>query len=71
MDWRTLRKGSARPADPGGRLCLFQLLWREFFYTVGHGTPRFDCMEGNRVCKQIPWSDDDALLAAWRDAKTG
>ncbi|GAQ91785.1 photolyase/cryptochrome [Klebsormidium nitens] len=48
-----------------------QLLWREFFYTVGHATPRFDCMVGNSLCKQVPWTDDDALLAAWRDAKTG
>ena len=28
-----------------------QLLWREFFYLVGHGTPNFDKMEGNAMCK--------------------
>ncbi|KAI3766713.1 hypothetical protein L2E82_16783 [Cichorium intybus] len=48
-----------------------QLLWRDFFYTVGFGTPNFDRMRGNRICKQIPWNDDDELLAAWRDARTG
>ncbi|KAK7491461.1 hypothetical protein BaRGS_00017290 [Batillaria attramentaria] len=29
-----------------------QLLWREMFYTVGAGTPNFDRMEGNPVCRQ-------------------
>ncbi|KAL4583964.1 hypothetical protein LXL04_008552 [Taraxacum kok-saghyz] len=48
-----------------------QLLWRDFFYTVGFGTPNFDHMRGNTICKQIPWNDDDELLAAWRDARTG
>ncbi|OVA00500.1 DNA photolyase [Macleaya cordata] len=48
-----------------------QLLWREFFYTVAFGTPNFDRMKGNRICKQIPWNDDDELLVAWREARTG
>ncbi|KAJ9568522.1 hypothetical protein OSB04_004488 [Centaurea solstitialis] len=48
-----------------------QLLWRDFFYTVGFGTPNFDCMRGNVICKQIPWNNDDELLAAWRDGRTG
>ncbi|XP_057837998.1 (6-4)DNA photolyase isoform X1 [Cryptomeria japonica] len=48
-----------------------QLLWREFFYTVAYGTPNFEHMKGNPICKQIPWNDDDHLLATWRDAQTG
>ncbi|KAH9666515.1 (6-4)DNA photolyase [Citrus sinensis] len=52
-------------------LSFFQLLWRDFFYTVAFGTPNFDRMKGNRICKQIPWSNDDELLAAWREARTG
>ncbi|KAJ7523232.1 hypothetical protein O6H91_18G042700 [Diphasiastrum complanatum] len=48
-----------------------QLLWREFFYTVGYGTPNFDRMVGSPICKQIPWKDDEDLLAAWRDGHTG
>ncbi|KAJ7951859.1 (6-4)DNA photolyase [Quillaja saponaria] len=50
---------------------LGQLLWRDFFYTVAFGTPNFDQMRGNRICKQIPWKDNDELLAAWREARTG
>ncbi|KAL6137710.1 hypothetical protein ACLB2K_062999 [Fragaria x ananassa] len=48
-----------------------QLLWRDFFYTVAFGTPNFDQMRGNKICKQIPWNDDDNLLATWREARTG
>ncbi|KAL5823131.1 hypothetical protein ACOSQ4_021031 [Xanthoceras sorbifolium] len=48
-----------------------QLLWRDFFYTAAFGTPNFDRMKGNRICKQIPWNNDDELLAAWREARTG
>ncbi|KAL7191392.1 hypothetical protein ACSBR2_023462 [Camellia fascicularis] len=50
---------------------LGQLLWRDFFYTIAFGTPNFDQMKGNRICKLIPWNVDDGLLAAWRDARTG
>ncbi|GFP96357.1 (6-4)dna photolyase [Phtheirospermum japonicum] len=50
---------------------LGQLLWRDFFYTVAFGTPNFDQMKDNRICKQIPWKNDDELLAAWRDSRTG
>ncbi|KAL0319172.1 UNVERIFIED_CONTAM: (6-4)DNA photolyase [Sesamum angustifolium] len=50
---------------------LGQLLWRDFFYTVAFGTPNFDQMKDNRICKQIPWKNDDELLRAWRDARTG
>ncbi|KAH6756637.1 DNA photolyase family protein [Perilla frutescens var. hirtella] len=50
---------------------LGQLLWRDFFYTVAFGTPNFDQMKDNKICKQLPWKNDDELLAAWRDARTG
>ncbi|KAG2432367.1 hypothetical protein HYH02_012940 [Chlamydomonas schloesseri] len=48
-----------------------QLLWREFFYTVGSTTPNFHRMAGNPVCKQIDWDDNPEFLAAWREARTG
>ena len=48
-----------------------QLLWREFYNVCGHGTPHFDRMEGNPICKQIPWESDAALLGAWREGRTG
>lgn len=39
-----------------------QLLWREFYYLAGHGVPRFDKMEGNPICKQIPWGRSVLVL---------
>jgi len=48
-----------------------QLLWREFYYTVGYGSANFDRMEGNPICRQIPWDDNSELLEAWKSARTG
>ncbi|KAI3891220.1 hypothetical protein MKW98_007525 [Papaver atlanticum] len=64
--YKNVKKHTSPPVSLMG-----QLLWREFFYTAGFGTPNFDLMIGNRICKQIPWNDDEALLVAWRDAQTG
>ncbi|XP_042239128.1 cryptochrome-1-like isoform X2 [Homarus americanus] len=44
---------------------LGQLLWREFFYTVGAKTPNFNRMEGNPICRQIPWVRNEKLMKAW------
>jgi deoxyribodipyrimidine photolyase len=40
-----------------------QLLWREFFYLCAHTVPNFGQMEGNALCKQIPWDNNPELLA--------
>lgn len=48
-----------------------QLLWREFFYTVGSSTPHYDEMVGNPICKQIDWDDNEEFFAAWKEARTG
>ena len=44
-----------------------QLMWREFYYTVGAYTPNFDKMEGNPICKQIPWESKPEYLKAWKE----
>eukprot|EP00775_Hariotina_reticulata_P005382 gene5382-5617_t len=48
-----------------------QLLWREFFYTVGSTTVNFDRMVGNPLAKQIPWDTNSTYLAAWKEGRTG
>nr|KYP54012.1 Cryptochrome-1 [Cajanus cajan] len=63
-------KSMPKHASPPVSL-IGQLLWREFFYTAAFGTPNFDRMTGNRICKQVPWKDDDKLLEAWREGRTG
>lgn len=49
---------------------LGQLLWREFYYCVAVDTPNFDKMEGNLVCKQIPWDTNESYLKAWKEVCT-
>lgn len=48
-----------------------QLLWREFFYTAATNNPKFDRMEGNPICIQIPWDKNPEALAKWAEGKTG
>ena len=60
------RKHSLPPVSLHG-----QLLWREFFCFVGHFTPNFDKIEGNSICRQINWDDNEAYVSAWRNGQTG
>ncbi|KAG2379788.1 (6-4)DNA photolyase [Vigna angularis] len=46
--YRSMPKHTSPPVSLTG-----QLLWREFFYTAAFGTPNFDRMKGNRICKQF------------------
>ncbi|KAK3872383.1 hypothetical protein Pcinc_022528 [Petrolisthes cinctipes] len=62
-------KGSNHTQPPVS--LLGQLLWREFFYTVSATTPNFDQMEGNPVCRQIPWIRDEKKMKAWEFGQTG
>nr|XP_025121947.1 cryptochrome-2 isoform X2 [Bubalus bubalis] len=63
---RKVKRNSTPP------LSLFgQLLWREFFYTAATNNPRFDRMEGNPICIQIPWDRNPEALAKWAEGKTG
>jgi len=48
-----------------------QVYWREFYYACAHGTPNFEVMVGNPICRQIPWDEDAELLASWKEARTG
>lgn len=50
---------------------LGQLFWREFYYVVAFGTPNYDKMKGNRICKQINWDNNPEKLAKWAEARTG
>jgi cryptochrome len=63
-------EGKGQPSQPPVSL-MGQLMWREFYYLVGAGTPNFDKMEGNPICRQIPWNKDRELFAAWENAQTG
>ncbi|XP_019400340.1 PREDICTED: cryptochrome-1 isoform X1 [Crocodylus porosus] len=63
---RKVKKNSSPPLSLYG-----QLLWREFFYTAATSNPRFDKMEGNPICVQIPWDKNPEALAKWAEGRTG
>eukprot|EP00898_Chlorokybus_atmophyticus_P004758 jgi/Chlat1/5283/Chrsp35S05193 len=65
-----LRAIGPRTTQPPVSL-LGQLYWREFFYTVGYNTKHFDAMEGNALCKQVPWNYDKSLSNLWAEGRTG
>ncbi|KAL5823157.1 hypothetical protein ACOSQ4_021057 [Xanthoceras sorbifolium] len=46
--YKDVKKHTAPPVSLVG-----QLLWRDFFYTAAFGTPNFDRMKGNRICKYL------------------
>eukprot|EP00939_MAST-03C_sp_MAST-3C-sp1_P003760 g3760.t1 len=64
--YETSPKRSAPPVSMDG-----QLLWREFYYYVGSNTPNYDKMEGNPICRNIPWEDNSEHLEAWTNGRTG
>ncbi|XP_035380740.1 cryptochrome-1b isoform X2 [Electrophorus electricus] len=64
--YRKVKKNSAPPLSLYG-----QLLWREFFYTAATNNPRFDKMEGNPICVQMPWDRNPQALAKWAEGRTG
>ena len=48
-----------------------QLIWREYFYTMGHVNPRFDKNAGNPACLPIPWLENEAHADLWKKGMTG
>ncbi|CAN2390471.1 negative regulation of corticosteroid hormone secretion [Pristimantis euphronides] len=64
--YKKVKKNSSPPLSLYG-----QLLWREFFYTTATSNPRFDKMEGNPICVQIPWDQNPEALAKWAEGRTG
>ncbi|NWX17140.1 CRY1 protein, partial [Aegotheles bennettii] len=64
--YKKVKKNSSPPLSLYG-----QLLWREFFYIAATNNPRFDKMEGNPICVQIPWDKNPEALAKWAEGRTG
>jgi cryptochrome len=48
-----------------------QLLWRDFYYANAAAYANYDRMEGNPICRQVPWDYSPGLLAAWAEGRTG
>lgn len=50
---------------------LRQLIWREFGHHLLHHYPQTDSQPLRPEFKQFPWQDDEALLKAWQQGRTG
>ncbi|KAK3593872.1 hypothetical protein CHS0354_011477 [Potamilus streckersoni] len=48
-----------------------QLLWRDYFYTMSVDNGKYDRMEGNPICLNIPWSVNPEYLDQWTKGETG
>eukprot|EP00871_Galdieria_phlegrea_P002254 jgi/Galph1/3029/GphlegSOOS_G1671.1 len=48
-----------------------QLYWREHFYLLGYTFPNFDRIQGNPLCKPIPWECCEQRYKAWEQGLTG
>ena len=53
------------------RQTVKNLLLRDFAYLVSSTTPKFDTMEGNNLCIQLPWDTNEEFLSAWQEGRTG
>ena len=42
-----------------------QLIWREYFYCMSVGNPKYNQMESNPICLRINWYKNDDQLEKW------
>jgi len=61
--------GQKRSADP--ELWLNELIWREFYIQVLFHHPQVSKTAYNPSFAHIPWRNDEAEFAAWKEGRTG
>jgi len=67
MEIYRLRKNHTKPPES----LEGQVMFREYFYFVGAYTDNFDKISGNAGCRQIKWDENEEVLMAWKEARTG
>jgi cryptochrome len=53
-----------------------QVLWRDFNNLMAHDANRnnhgsWGRIHGNKFCRPIPWDENETLLSAWKEGRTG
>ncbi|PVD30350.1 hypothetical protein C0Q70_09614 [Pomacea canaliculata] len=48
-----------------------QLIWREYFYCMSVNNPMYNCMEGNPICLDIDWYQNQEQFEKWSKGQTG
>ncbi len=79
--WHAVSDASARASSKTTRskppVSLHgQLLWRDFNNLIAHSANAqapgsWGQMQDNVYCRDVPWSEDPALLTAWKEGRTG
>lgn len=70
QELKTIIKSNKNHSKPPVSL-IGQVMWREFYYVNAASEPNYDRMQGNSICRQIPWTFNADLLAAWTHGQTG
>ena len=60
-----------RRKNPGAETWLSELIWRDFYFQILYHHPRVARSAFRPAYDAIRWPNDDALFAAWCEARTG
>jgi len=58
-------------ARQGAETWLNELIWREFYAAILYHFPQVRCIAFRPELRRIPWRNDPAEFAAWREGRTG
>jgi deoxyribodipyrimidine photo-lyase len=68
---RELARRAQAHEGEGASTWLSELTWRDFFFQVLWHHPRVAREAFRAEFAKLPWPNDEALFAAWREARTG
>jgi deoxyribodipyrimidine photo-lyase len=57
--------------EKGSQRWLNELIWREFYISILYHFPHVARRAFNPALQNIPWRDDEADFAAWKEGRTG
>jgi len=62
---------AAGKAENGAATWLNELIWREFYISILYHFPQVSQTAFNPALANIPWKNDEAAFAAWKEGRTG
>lgn len=68
---RPILKDPTHPGLTSASKFVDELIWREFYQSVLHHSPRLANESYRREFEDFPWKRDSRMLRAWKEGKTG